>query len=115
MAKCDDITSLSDTTFIAGSTQYFEYTIYNSLTGALIDISDLTLRFTLNSAYGQSNFEPVVITATKKDSHTFRVELPKADTLDLKGFYIQQPVLIDYSGDEFKPAQGSMIILQSNE
>lgn len=50
--------SLKQLAFIGGSTQYFEYTIYNSLTGALIDISDLTLRFTLNSAYGQSNFEP---------------------------------------------------------
>lgn len=115
MPNCQDITTLDETIFIGGSVQYFEYTIYNSETGEPIDISDLTLRFTLNSAYGQSNFEPVVITASKKNSTTFRVEVPKEYTQDLKGFYLQQPVLIDYVGDEYRPAQGSIIVLQSNE
>lgn len=115
MSRCVNITNLDETTFIAGGVQYFEYTIYNSETGELVDISDLDLRFTLNSAYGQSNFNPVVISATKKDANTFRVELAEIYTTDLKGFYLQQPVLIDYLGQEFKPSQGSIIISQSNE
>lgn len=115
MANCQNLTNLDETVFIAGSVQYFEYTIYNSETGALVDISDLDLRFTLNSAYGQANFSPVIIQATKKDSNTFRVEITETDTADLKGFYLQQPVLTDYLGQEFKPSQGSVIVSQSNE
>ena len=111
---CENITELNDVTFIAGGLQYFEYTIYNSETGGLVDISDLILKFTLNSAYGQANFEPIEIYGVPKDSHTFRVEIPSEYTDDLKGFYLQQPVLIDYLGDEFKTAQGSVVILQSN-
>ena len=111
---CDNLTELNDVSFIAGGVQYFEYTIYNSETGGLVDISDLTLKFTLNSAYGQVNFEPIEIYGTKKNSYTFRVEIPSSYTEDLKGFYLQQPVLIDYLGDEFKTAQGSVVIMQAN-
>lgn len=114
MANCEIANSLSEEQFIAGGEQYFEYKIYNSETGVPIDVSDLNLRFTMNSMTDPSDFNSISVDAELKDSTTFRVTLTAEMTKNLRGVYIQQPVLIDYTGKELIPAQGRIIIMQSN-
>lgn len=113
MSSCNDVNYLNESQFIAGGEQYYEYQLQNSETGALLDISDLRLVLTMNSLTSPSDFNSVQVEAEYKDQNTFRVTLTSEMTKDLRGVYLQQPVIIDYLGKEIKPAQGRVIIIQS--
>ena len=113
MANCELVNSLSEEQFIAGGEQYFEFKIYDSESGTALDISDLNLTFSMNSITDPSSFNSISIVAEHKDINTFRVTIPSNMTKNLRGVYLQQPILIDYTGKELKPAQGRIIVTQS--
>ena len=113
MANCEVVNSLSEEQFIAGGEQYFEFKIYDSETGTAIDISDVNLTFSMNSMTEPSSFNSLSIVAEHKDINTFRVTITSEMTKNLRGVYLQQPILIDYTGKELKPAQGRIIVTQS--
>ena len=113
MGNCEVVNSLSEEQFIAGGEQYFEFKIYDSEAGTALNIDDLSLRFSMNSMTDPSSFNSLSVLAERKDANTFRVTITSEMTKNLRGVYLQQPILIDYTGKELKPAQGRIIVTQS--
>lgn len=100
---------LDDVSFIAGSnfTLYFE--IYDS-NNVAVDINASTIKWAL-SPYGQPDQTILQINDfTISGTNTFVVELEKEDTINLGGVYIQQIEITDFYGNQFRPAQGIVII-----
>jgi hypothetical protein len=104
------INSLEEIEFIAG-TNYILTFLVNDQNGSPISLSSGSAKWTL-CPYGQTDF-PVLTKDGVIDlviTNKFTVTLLSADTASLSGKYIQQPIAIDFSGQQYRPAQGVVTI-----
>lgn len=124
-----EINTLSEISFIAGSTEYLDFQIYNA-DGVLIPVTGKTLEWKL-APYGSKDYNSIIKTGTPYvsggitygggvtdyDLYTKRVTLDPSDTENLSGKYVQQVVVIqenaDLSTTTFKPAQGVVTIISN--
>ena len=104
------LNSLPETAFIAGTEFTMNYTIYEEDGVNLVDISGANVRVRL-CPYGQTDYCVLDKAGTITGSGTFTVVLDAADTEDLSGKYLQQIYMESFTGVEFRPAQGVLIIL----
>lgn len=107
----DTINSLDEIAFIAGTDYTFTFNV-NDVNGNPLDITSGTAKWTL-SPYGQTDYAAITKDGTISGitSNQFSVVLLSSDTKDLYGKYIQQPIIIDFYGEEFRPAQGVITII----
>jgi len=114
-----NINTLEDMEFIAGSTEYIDFTIQNDA-GVPIGVTGKTLEWRL-APYGQKNFNSVTKTeasgVTTPDLYTKRVTLDPTDTQSLSGKYVQQVIVVETNPDltttTYKPAQGVVTIISA--
>lgn len=124
-----DINTLEEISFIAGSTEYLDFKIYNA-DGVLIPVTGKLLEWKL-APYGSKDYNSVIKTetpyvsggvtygggVTDYDLYTKRVTLDPSDTESLSGKYVQQIVVIQQNLDSttttFKPAQGVVTIISN--
>jgi hypothetical protein len=106
----DDLNTLTDTFFIAGTDKVFTFSAYASDGVTPLNITSATIEWTL-CRFGEFN-QPII---TKEgviiDAYHFTVTLDANDTFTLSGKFIQQPIITDFSGNTFRPGQGTIIIL----
>lgn len=104
------INSLEDDVFIAGTTKTLVFTVYDTTTGALLDLAGSTITWVLGY-YAQPDLYLLVKSGTVTGSGEFTISLTPSDTQGLSGKFIHQPQIIDSTGDEFRPAQGIITII----
>jgi hypothetical protein len=95
---------------IAGSNFTLTFTAYDSDGISLLDLSGATIKWVI-SPFGQTNYTILQKTGVITGTGTFTVTLNSSDTASLSGKYIQQPVITDFLGNIFRPAQGTILIL----
>ncbi len=106
-APYDEINSLESLPLIAGNDFTFKYDVYDE-DGVALDISGATT-YLLLSPYGQPDYAQVQVSGTVTGLNTFQCSLSSVLSRNLSGWYIQQPVLISFSGTEYRPTQGLVI------
>lgn len=104
------LNSLDEFAMIAGTAQTLNFTMYESDGVNLVDLSGGTIKWVL-CPFGQTDYNALEKTGTITGTGTFTVVLVKADTENLSGKYTQQPVITDYLGGVYRPAQGTVLIL----
>lgn len=105
------INSLDEFSIVAGSTFVITFQVYQE--EACVNLLDLTgsiIKWVL-SPYGDTSSRVLIKTGVITGLGTFTITLAPSDTSSLSGKYIHQPVVTDFSGSVFRPAQGTMLIL----
>ena len=99
--------------WIGSDFQELEFTVIDSVTGEPVDLTTFQeIRWVL-FRYGDPDnlLLNLIGTVVASDSSKFNVYVESEFTRDLGGnLYVQQPVLIDSQGKEFRPAQGQIDI-----
>lgn len=113
MGNNDSTYELDTIEFIAGNFNNMEFTVKDGETGELLDLSTFSgVRWVL-FPYGDPD-SPILNLlgeVVSTDYSKFIVYIKSEYTKGLEGLYVQQPVLIDNRGKEFRPAQGYVNII----
>lgn len=104
------INSLEETTFIAGNDFILEYNVFESDGVTPMDLGGATT-YVVISPYGQPEYKEVQLTGVITSTNTFEADFTSLLSKDLSGYYIHQPVIVAFSGSEYRPAQGLLNIL----
>jgi len=103
------INSLSEFAFIAGTSYTLNFNVYEEDGTTPLDMGGGTFKWVL-SPYGQ-NYSVLELTGTITGIGTAEVEIPSSSTENFSGKYIHQPVIISFSGEEYRPGQGVVLII----
>jgi len=101
---------LEEFSFIAGNSYTLEFEVFEENGITPLDLGGATIDWVL-SPYGQTDYTVLHVVGTITGANTFEVELSHINTETLSGKYIQQPVITAFSGEEYRPAQGVILIL----
>lgn len=104
------LNSLVEFSFIAGTEFKLEFFVYESDGITPVDLGGATIKWVL-CPYGQPDYAILEINGAITDTNKFEVEILSTLSQTLSGKYLQQPVLIDFDGVEYRPAQGVITIL----
>ena len=104
------INSLEETTFIAGNDFTLEYSVFESDGVTPMDLGGANT-YVVISPYGQPEYKEVQLAGSITSANTFEVDFTSILSRELSGKYIHQPVIIAFSGTEYRPAQGLLNIL----
>lgn len=105
-----DINSLNEFSMIAGTNYTLTFTVYDSDGVNLLDLTGSTIKWVI-CPFGQSDYTVLQKTGVITGTGVFTVSLVGTDTATLSGKYVQQPVITDFIGNIFRPAQGTVLIL----
>lgn len=101
--------TLDDVLFIGGSTKSFFFKVFDN-NGLPLDLNGATCTWKLRryGDFGESALltKTGIITATNE----FKILLTSDDTINLVGKFVQQPIVIDFSGKKYYPCQGLITI-----
>lgn len=103
------INSLEKIEFIAGNTYTLEFIAYQDDNVTPLDLGGASVKWAL-CPYGQADYTALEKTGTITDTNKFEIVLNTSDTENLDGTYIHQPVIIAFTGETYRPAQGVIII-----
>jgi hypothetical protein len=103
------INSLPDFSMIAGNEYTLIYNVYEQDEITPLNLGGATCYVVL-SPYGQTDYNILQKTATITSTNTFQVVFLGTDTAALNGWYIQQPVVYSFTGNEYRPSQGRIFI-----
>lgn len=103
------INSLEEFGFIAGSPYTLNFNVYEQNGITPLDMGGATFKWVL-SPYGQ-NYSVLEKTGSITGIGTAEVQLDTVDTELLSGKYIQQPVIVSFSGEEYRPGQGVILFV----
>ena len=112
--SCITVNDLEEFAFIGGTKYELTFDVYDSASAA-IDLSTSTATWVL-SPYGNPQYAALTKTGVLSGSPVNRVifTVESADTETLSGKYTHQPVIVDFTGDEFRPSQGIVTIIPRN-
>lgn len=105
----EQINQLEEFAFIAGTDYTLTFTVFEEDGVTLQNIGGATIYWTL-SPYGQS-YNALQITGSVLDDYSFEVEIPASSTEEFSGKYIQQITIESFYGQQYRPAQGTILIL----
>ena len=107
----DTINSLTEISFIAGTEYILTFDVYD-INMSPLSLSGSTCTWTL-SPYGQPEYAILTKTGNISGSipNEFSITLGLADTETLSGKYVQQPIVVDITGNENRPSQGILTII----
>lgn len=102
------INGMEEFAFIAGQPYTIFFDVFEQDNVTPLDMGGGTFKWVL-SPYGQNyNIKEKIGTITGIGAA--KVELVTSDTIDLSGKYVQQPVVISFTGEEYRPTQGVILI-----
>lgn len=105
-----ELNTLVETSFIGGTDFTMEFEVFDEDGITPLDLGGATITWKL-CPFGQPQYVALSLSGTITGINTFSVEIPHASTITMSGKYIQQPIVTDFSGQVFRPAQGNVIIL----
>lgn len=116
-SPCLAVNTLYEFVMIAGDSELLEFSVFNSK-GEPVDLTGSTIKWTL-APYGQLDNNVCEIAGIMREPenpgeipNVFTVDLQTQFTIDLEhGKYIQQPVIIDLTGEQNRLGQGVITIL----
>ena len=111
----DTLNTLPELSFIAGTDKVLTFKCYSDLGINLLDLSGGSVVTWRLCPYGQFTIETLNIAGIITGTGTFTVTISAAQSLTLRGKYIQQVIITDAVGNTFRPAQGTVIILPAIE
>ena len=105
------VNDLAKFSFIAGTEQILTFDIYDANKQA-VDLSFATLTWTM-SYFNDPTYAVLTKTGVidAQKIYRFSVTIASADTLTLSGTFVHQPVVVDYLNNEYRPSQGSILII----
>ena len=106
---CYEVNQLSEFAMIAGTSETLEFYYYYS-DGTPFNLESSTARWRL-CRVGQPDVAVLDLPGEIFGGNNFVVKLSSSDTANLSGKFIQQPVLVDYKGDEYVYQQGVITII----
>lgn len=101
---CYEVNQIGEFAMIAGTSETLKFYYYYS-DGTPFDLESSTARWRL-CRVGQPDVTVLDLPCDIFSGNGVVVKLGSAHTQNLSGKYIQQPVLIDYSGEEYVFQQG---------
>lgn len=104
-----EINSLTEFGYIAGTSYTLNFNVYEQNGITPLDMGGATFKWVL-SPYGQ-NYNVLEKTGVITGVGTAYVQLDTVDTETLSGKYIQQPVIVSFSGEEYRPGQGIILFI----
>lgn len=118
LSPCFNINTLPEFTMIAGNSELLQFTVLNT-NNQPVDLTGCTIKWLL-APYGQLDnnvceIVGVIQTPLEEDDvpNIFTVDLQTELTINLEhGKYIQQPVIIDATGEQSRIGQGVITILK---
>jgi hypothetical protein len=106
----NQVNDLPEDSFIAGTHKIYTFDILDE-TGNAVNLASCQ---SLNWELARLGSVVAVISASATYSGTpnnqMSVEVLTSKTLNLSGKYVHQPVIVDASGNEFRPSQGIITI-----
>jgi hypothetical protein len=111
--SCISTNNLDEIVFIAGTYYELTFNVSDEL-DAPIDLNGATVNWVL-SAYGDPANTILQKTGTITDAvnGVFKIILIHTDTDELGGKYLQQPIITDSLGKDFRPGQGIVTITKA--
>lgn len=106
---CIEVNQLQEFSIIGGTSETLQFFFYNS-DGTPLDLESSTAKWRL-CRLGQPNVTILDLDAEIFDNNGVVVQLQSSDTQNLSGKFIQQPVLIDFAGNEYVFQQGIITII----
>jgi hypothetical protein len=108
------LNNLEEFDFIGGQDEVLTFEVYSGsgVSASPTDLSGCTLSW-VAAPYGNPQYAILNIAGVSSGSYPgniFTVTITGSSTANLSGRYTQQPIIIDISGQEFRPGQGSFII-----
>ena len=111
MIPCQTINSLEENIFIAGNRQTLEFECYDE-DGTIVDLTTATVSLLL-SPYGNPSVTSLIKEGVVFDTNKFTVTFEKEDTINMRGVYSFQPLIIDVTQKELRPIQGTLFIQEA--
>lgn len=106
---CIEVNQLGEFAMIAGDSETLEFSYFYK-DGTPLDLSSSTARWRL-CYVGQPDVAVLDLPGEIFGGNNFVVKLSISNTENLSGKFIQQPVLVDYKGDEYVYQQGVITII----
>lgn len=106
----NNLYTLPEISFIGGTDKILTFTAYQENETTLLDISSGSIEWLL-SHYDMSDDIVLSKTGLLTSANTFTVTLDYDDTVSLSGRFTQQVIVTDFSGNVFRVAQGTIIIM----
>ena len=104
------LNSLGKFSFIAGNSYLLEFSVYDDTGVNPVDLGGASVVWLL-CPFGQPDFNVLEIIGDITGLNTFEIDISNEDTESLSGTFIHQPVITAFTGEVYKPAQGTILIL----
>ena len=111
MALCQTANSLEENVFIAGNRQILNFECFDD-DGIELSLESSTVSLKM-SPYGNPSYTVLTKSGDVYDVNKFTVVFEDVDTLNLRGMYVIQPIIQDFQGRIFRPAQGVIQIQEA--
>ena len=105
----DQANYLPDAWLYAGSNKTWTYPCFQEDGSTPLNISNGSLTLVL-CPYGEPEIISLVKMGVIASAYSFTVSFTEADTINLSGKYLQQPIVLDSDGNTFRPGQGTVLI-----
>lgn len=111
----DEVFNLEKNTIIGGSREQLRFHFFDFMDSSKLDITNSTVVWTL-SQFGDNKHTLLKKRGVLSGDYSCIIVLESEDTENLVGGkFIQQISLIDYKNKKIKPAQGALLIIESND
>jgi hypothetical protein len=113
--NCLTSVNLEPIDFIGGTEETLNYYIYDQTSGCALDISSATCSVVI-SPYGNPNYVSIEASGSPSGSpvNHFVAIVSGCSTQDLSGKFTQQPKIVDFDAQEFRPGMGYITIYKRN-
>jgi len=105
-----EINYLEEFSLIAGNSYTVDFVAYEYDGVTPMDLGGASVYWVL-SPYGRPDYTIVQITGIVTGANTFEFNFTSTLSSPLSGKYIHQPVIVSFSGKEYRPAQGLCLII----
>lgn len=108
----DSANYLPDAWLYAGSSRTFTYECLEEDGVTPLSITNGSAKLLL-CPWGEPEITSLEKNGVINTSHSFTISFEEADTISLSGKFLQQPVVVDSSGNTFRAGQGALLIFPS--
>lgn len=111
MTPCQTINNLEENIFIAGNRQILSFECFGD-DGLPLSLENSVTNLKL-SPLGNPSYTVLTKSGEVYDVNKFTIVLEESDTINLRGMYMMQPIIQDFQGRTFRPAQGIVQIQEA--